>query len=452
MIVKCTKTGKILATDEEIREHSEAFGVGAFEEIAPDDTKIWMSASTGKYCFSKNEMDVFCKRTGEDASSFDEITVTEFLKRRQEANATRHNDPRVEKFANDKLLGALVDVKGFTVLQAEKALWFTKNESLARAEEWLREHSKDPDFNVALKLTDSDVIPVESSSATLSSETKTIPLEEYVNADFLTELLTMGFPRERCLRSLWKTENAGVANAVDWLTAHADDMEEEPLPDRVKAPATKLSKEAAQQAALELQRKLREERLVREAAEAKEKERTRVAQTKAMLEQQSALEEQKRKREIADRERAKREEEAHRAELAERLRLDYIDRFGREPEPVAQSTTATKPKDRVLWHLNQIRKSMDTESARSCLSTLRLYLANIESNSAEKKFHRIKKGNKVFSEKVGNVKDAVELLKVVGFVDDGDGSEFMEIKTSVADGYLCGQAVKYIDVILNSLQ
>lgn len=40
MIVKCTKTGKILATEDEMKEHAEAFGVASFEEIQPDTTMI----------------------------------------------------------------------------------------------------------------------------------------------------------------------------------------------------------------------------------------------------------------------------------------------------------------------------------------------------------------------------------------------------------------------------
>ena len=43
--------------------------------------------------------------------------------------------------------------------------------------------------------------------------------------------------------------------------------------------------------------------------------------------------------------------------------------------------------------------------------------------------------------------EAVELLGVCGFEDDG--GEFLEIKKEVPDGYLCGQAVKYADLILS---
>ena len=87
----------------------------------------------------------------------------------------------------------------------------------------------------------------------------------------------------------------------------------------------------------------------------------------------------------------------------------------------------------------------------NCLKTVRIYLSNIASNCAEKKYHKIKTTNKVFSDKVAPVPEALELLAVVGFEKSEQEPEVVEIKTSVADGYLCSQAVQYIGVILNQL-
>ena len=44
--------------------------------------------------------------------------------------------------------------------------------------------------------------------------------------------------------------------------------------------------------------------------------------------------------------------------------------------------------------------------------------------------------------------EAIEILECCGFEEDG---EIFEIKASVADGWLASEAIKYIDVILNSL-
>ena len=381
MIVKCTKTGKILASDDEIREHSEAFGVCAFEEIEPDSTKLFMNMETGKYCFTRNELDVFLRRSGESTDSFSEITVTEFLKVRSLKQQQRCNDIKVQKFANEKFFNALVDIKGYGVVPAEKALWFTKNASLDSAEEWLKSHVNDPDFNQPLKLV-SDQLETPVSEQQVSEE----------------------------------------------------------------AVVPKLSKEEAQVAGLELQRKLRGERLARDANEAKEKERLRVLQTKKSLEHQAQIEESNRIREIANRGREKKMAEQHKAELAEKIRLDYIERFGKEP-PV-EKPVEKAPKDQILSHLNAIRKKYDQSLVLPCLSSLKLYLSNIASNSTEKKYHKIKCTNKTFL-KISPISEAIEILNLCGF--QNNDSDELEIKTDIADGFLCAQTVKYIDVIISAI-
>jgi Skp family chaperone for outer membrane proteins len=444
MIVKCTKTGKILSTDEEMRDHAEAFGVAGFEEIDPQKTHIWYNPQSGKHCFTANEVDVFCRRSGDDKTSFVEIPVSEFLSIRASKKQDRRNDQRVESFANEKLLTALVDIKGYTTLQAEKALWFTRNESLIKAEEWLRNHSKDADFNSPLILGENGKVP---DSLTTPSEVQNIPLSDYVKRDIVTELMSMGFSETRAIRAVWKTENGGVEVAVEWLSSHAD---EDLLPEFIPIPAKqpKLSKEEAQRAALELQRKLREERIAREATEARDKEKQRIAHTKALQEQQAQLQESQRIREIAEREREKRLQEEHRAQVAEKLRQDFIERFGYEPPEDKKSKLSDKPKDKILFYLNQIKRNHPSNIAREALSTFRMYLGNIEKNSSDKKFHKIKITNKIFVEKISPVREAVEILHACGFEDS---DECLEIKTSIADGWLAGQAVKYIDVILNSI-
>ena len=454
MIVKCTKTGKILASEEEMKEHAEAFGVAGFEEVDPTKTFVWMNPNSGKYCFTPNEVDIYCKRTGEARDLFVEMTVADFLIRREASRVERENDLRVQSFANQKLISALVDVKGYTVLQAEKALWYTRNESLAKAEEWLRCHSTDSDFNTPLKLAEGDLIP----ESVTPPEVQTIALCDYVDSNLVTELVGMGFSEIQSTRAVWKTANASVATAVEWLSSNPQEAEE-PLPDQIPLPKSdsryvtkpKLSKEEAQQAALELQRKLREERAIREAADAREKERQRIAQTKVMLEQQSQLAEAQRQREIAQREHEKKLAEEHRAQVAAKLRQDFIERFGYEPPAETTPQTPSKPKDKILFFLNTMKRNHEREVVRNALKLLRVYLANIETNSAEKKFHKIKLSNKSFAEHVSPISEAMEILKACGFEPDTSG-EYVEIKMSIADGWLCGQAVKYIDVILNSLQ
>lgn len=392
MIVKCTKTGKILATEEEMREHADAFGVAAFEEINPDTTKIWMNPMSGKYCFSANEMDVYCRRTGEMQSSFVEMSVTDFLRVRSEKQVTRANDIVVEKYANQKFLTVLVELKGHSVLPAEKALWFTRNESVAAAEQWLSVHSKDADFLTPLRPSESDITEHGGVASLPSSDQIQVPLEEFINSTFLSELESMGFSRPLSIRALYKTDNAGTAPAVEWLSVESNLSDDSPLPEfmSVPKPRQKLSKEEAQEAAIVLQKKLRDQRLEREAAEVKEKEKQRIVQTKLQLEQQVVLEEAQRKRDIAERERLKREAEQHRIEVANKLKQDYIERFGFAPEEENIKKVPQNPKERVLHFLNQLKKNNPSEVTKNCLSLLRVYLSNIEKDSGEKKFHKIR--------------------------------------------------------------
>lgn len=42
--------------------------------------------------------------------------------------------------------------------------------------------------------------------------------------------------------------------------------------------------------------------------------------------------------------------------------------------------------------------------------------------------------------------EALELLRAVGFKDDGD-DEFMAIQGATSDGWLLGEAIKFIDLI-----
>ena len=52
-----------------------------------------------------------------------------------------------------------------------------------------------------------------------------------------------------------------------------------------------------------------------------------------MRETAAEMAEAQKKRDIEERDRLKREHDAHAAQLKEQLRLDYIERFGKEPPP-----------------------------------------------------------------------------------------------------------------------
>merc|ERR1719326_2519673 len=148
--------------------------------------------------------------------------------------------------------------------------------------------------------------------------------------------MEMGFTELRAEKALFKTDNASLEHAMNWLADHAEDADIDlPLPKPgIVAPAKpKMSKEEAAEKAAELQRRLREKRAQEEKISEKEKERMRVESTKMMIEANERLKEEERKRAF---EQLRIEKEAHerdRAALKEQLRLDYINRFGKEPPP-----------------------------------------------------------------------------------------------------------------------
>jgi len=217
-----------------------------------------------------------------------------------------------------------------------------------------------------------------------------------------------------------------------------------------------LTKEEAEKAALELQARLKSEREAREKLEAKDREKARIESEKMMRETQAKLEEEQRARDIAQVKREKAEHEKHAAQLKEQLRLDYIERFGHEPPPEeeqAKDDIKSKPsKQQVTFWLQNMRKNhqeTNTAGLKVCLNTLKLYLGNAKANPDDPKYHKLKKENKAFSERVAPFPEALELLRVCGFKDTVDPA-FMAIESQV-DGWLLGEALKFIDLILGKL-
>lgn len=141
--------------------------------------------------------------------------------------------------------------------------------------------------------------------------------------------------------------------------------------------------------------------------------------------------------------------------LKERLRQDYIERFGCEPPPEEdekeKAIKEKSSKDQLAYWLNQLKKNhKDTnkEGLKTCMATLRIYIKNLQDNPTEGKFKKLKVENKAFQSRVAPFKEAIEVLDVIGFEDKG---EFLEQRKSVPDGWLCGNAIKFIDLMISQL-
>merc|ERR1712151_492464 len=88
-----------------------------------------------------------------------------------------------------------------------------------------------------------------------------------------------------------------------------------------------------EQKALQLQAKLREKRAEADKVAERERERARIKSGKMLRESDEKRCEEERLRSIERTKREKEEHRAERAELKEKLRMDYIERFGQEPPP-----------------------------------------------------------------------------------------------------------------------
>lgn len=479
MLLKCAKTGRLFFSAAEATEHAEAFGAAYanFEEVSTD-AKVWVCTETGRTAYTEAEVQRI-KHRDPDSKTFEEKTVEYLMEmQKKKEEATRRKD-RFFDSVDQKKLEVLSTVKMHHRTRAAKALHFTKDKgTIEAAEAWLTEHADEVGVD---KLTDEflesafnvpasssgDVVMGDASSDVVMADAGAVQddrkvgdpnppeIKEKVNQDLLKQVMEMGFSELRGEKALFRTDNAGLEYAVNWLAEHAEDADIDlPL---LKPPPEKpkMSKEEAEAKALELQKKLRQKRAEEEKLSEKEKERMRIESTKMMVEAAEKLKEEERKRAIEQLKREKEAHEKHRAELKEQMRLDYIERFGKEPPPeeelAEQSIKEKSSKDQVAHYLSKMKKTYkdtDSEGLKACLSTLRVYVKNVQDNPQDPKFKKLKVENKVFQTRIAPYDGAVDFLDVLGFENKG---EFLEQRKSVPDGWLCGNAIKFIDLILGQL-
>ncbi|PHJ16741.1 uba ts-n domain-containing [Cystoisospora suis] len=108
-------------------------------------------------------------------------------------------------------------------------------------------------------------------------------------------------------------------------------------------------------------------------------------------------------------------------------------------------------KEKVAYWCNQLLKKYKREqkdSLRVCFTTIRTYCLNAKEHPLEEKYLKIRKENNAFKTRVLPFEGALSLLEVCGFKDNG--GEFLIIEGQ-PDGFVLGQALKFIDVILQQL-
>lgn len=470
MVLKCGKTGRLFFSAQEAQDYAEAFGAAYanFDEVSPD-TKCWICVETQRPCYTEKEMENY-KRRDPEAKTFEEKTIQYLIDKQKEKDKKNATKNKFLDSVNQTKLQTLSEIKGHGQVRAAKALHFTGNKSVKDAEAWIEANKDDPDID---KLTDemceefvgkadvdmSEPMEVDEPDERKPGDPNPPEVKEKINQDLLKQVMEMGFDEMKAEKALFITDNQGVEFAVNWLGEHSEDADFE-LPLKKPKPAPppppekpKMSPEEAAAKAAELQKQIRERKEAAAKVDEKEKEKNRILSTKAMQETQAKLEEEEKKR---AREQMKREEEehaAHAAQLKEQLRLDYIERFGCEPpEEDAQAKVKEKPKkDQVAFFLNKMKKDhKDTnkDGLKTCLTTLKLYIKNLQENPQEPKFKIIKVENKAFQSRVAPIEGTLDLLDILGFENKGD---VLEQRKSVPDGFLCGVAIKFIDLILGQL-
>jgi len=472
MVLRCSKTGRIFFTTEEATEHAEAFGkeYANFEEVSLD-APVWICVENGRPCYSEVEIERL-RRRDPSSQTFEKKTVKDLMELQKLKASQKDRQYKFLQSVDQKKLEVLTMIKKHGTNRSAKALYFTKGGNLEAAEKWLSEHAEDADLD---QLTDAflDSAVVESGAgsggdgdvvmtdASPPEERKLgdpnpPEVKEKVNQELLTQMTEMGFSELRAEKALFKTDNAGIEHAVRWLTEHEGD-EDIDLPLAKPAPPPpekpKMSKEEAEAKAIELQKKLREKKAQEEKLSEKEKERMRIESTKMMVEANEKLKEEEKKRAFEQIQREKDEHERHRKELKERLRQDYIDRFGKEPPPEeeqqAEVVKEKSAKDQVVFFLNKLKKGYkdsNPEGFKTCLSTLKVYTKNLMDNPQEIKFKKLKLDNKAFQTRIMPYDGAIELLDVLGFEKKED---CLEQRKSIPDGWLCGNAIKFIDLMLS---
>jgi len=381
MVLKCSKTNRLFFDADEAKDHAEALGkaYANFDEVSLD-SKVFFCTENGRFCFTQDEV-VKIQQRDPGSKTFEEQTVQFLADQHKEKMRIQGKKERFYSSVNQKKFDILTQVKGVGLHRAAKALHFTKSEgTVEAAEKWIEENAGDPSIDTLTlefieeqlgSAPEDDVEMEDAADFSAPDERKPgdpnpIEIKEKVNQQFVKEIVDMGFSEMQAEKALYKVDNASVEHAVNWLGEHSGDADFDlPLkkPAPVAPPKPKMSKEEAEAKARELQKKIRERKAQEEKLSEKEKERMRIESTKMMLEANEKLKEEERKRDIELQLRQKAEAEKDRLALKEKLRQDYIERFGCEPPPeesVEKTIKEKSGKDQIVHFLNKLKKGLES--------------------------------------------------------------------------------------------
>lgn len=279
-------------------------------------------------------------------------------------------------------------------------------------------------------------------------------VEPDVNQNLLTQMLEMGFPKNRAVRSLHYSGAEVVEQAITWFTENEDDPDiDEPLLVKKKKPMSDQEMKDHLEA-LRLEAKAKREKEEKELELHKEKERVRAG--KELMAAKRLEEESTRKRFIEEKKREKEEERQAREKIRIKLEEDRKARrvkLGLPEEPTEEELqkrremeekkalekaakagmgvrNVAKPVgalERVRRRLVEMKKSADDSIFKEACGVLNKYLTNICRAPQEQKFRKIRLSNNTFVAKVASVDGSIEFLRACGFQED-DANEFLTLK------------------------
>ncbi|KAK4270208.1 hypothetical protein QN277_023274 [Acacia crassicarpa] len=293
--------------------------------------------------------------------------------------------PKVDK----KMLEEL-DAMGFPKAKATRALYYSGNNNVVDAINWMVEHESDPDID-EIPLVDLDIEIGSSQSFPITEEME-------IKAQKLRKISSNNsFPI---------TEESQIKEQK--LREQLHKMKEE------------------KEKKLEIER-----------------EKERIQAGKKLNEMKRIAEENERQRNIALRKAEKEEEKRAREKVIQKLEQDKLNRRSKlglplEGHATVKTSATTVQKEQKLQNpkpvytvtkvdlltecLRSLKRNHQDEHARvrRAFETLLIYVGNVVKNPNQEKYRKIRLSNPLFQERVGSLIGGVEFLELCGFERMGD--------------------------------
>ncbi|KAL1508450.1 hypothetical protein AB1Y20_004553 [Prymnesium parvum] len=411
MVLRCEKTGKLLFSEAEAKQHGDDTGLQEFAQVSLEE-KVWECEETKKVCFNETQMDLHKRRVPE-AVTWVEKTVGDLQRAWKEKNSTPAAGVEVE----------------------------TEEDMLLRA---------------------AGKAPKSKGKGPAQPEGPPTVTKELVD-----QLMEMGFSELRAQKALVKTSNTGIEPAVNWLSEHLEDEDiDEPMEvvsktqeemgeEMAKALADGGSQLSAEEKKLKLEEALAKARAKKSGLtveEEKQKERARREGGKTITATKREFEDQQRQRDIEARKREKREFELERAKLREKLAKDREEKIKQglivptaaapaapaaaEPpkpaEPAKPKTAREGEAEAAIAALAGAKRSfdepelsLDEAQRKLCeqldtkiqpfLSLFPKLADNIAKNPTDPKYRKVRLTNAKLAEGLVHVAGARQFLRAIGW-------------------------------------